>query len=433
MELFNLSNLAIGGLVAALVAGWNHVRAIFTYVSSVLVIRAMIDVHLGTPAVTFFKTRWRRLEFAQFNYATLNLKFKDGLWRRVPFHALLTLNIFVRRHNGRLEVAVLNLGHPCAITTFRGLGKPDLWVKDIVTLVNNASQTQVERFRVFIRMGEEKSMSLGLSNASPRNSRSDNSSDIAAPISETSSLGWPVERIDKSFMFDDGLIDYHTHKDDPLKGLFYEDDVLAHLEDAKTWLSREQWYADRSIPWRRGILVHGPGGTGKSSLGLATAKYMNVPLYSFMLSTMSDQEFVREWQNLDTPCVVLFEDFDTVFDGRTPLTEHKTLTFDCVLNQISGVKNLNGIFLMVTTNHLDKIDPAMGVVADGKGTISSRPGRIDNVLYLGNTSESVRRKMVSHVLADWPEEHEALVQQGDGMTPAQFTELCIQTAFNKMQ
>ena len=38
------------------------------------------------------------------------------------------------------------------------------------------------------------------------------------------------------------------------------------LEDATEFLGSEQWYADRGIPWRRGYLLHGCPGSGKTSL-----------------------------------------------------------------------------------------------------------------------------------------------------------------------
>ena len=161
------------------------------------------------------------------------------------------------------------------------------------------------------------------------------------------------------------------------------------------------------------------------------AQTLDIPIYRYALATLSDQEFMREWKNMATPCVALFEDFDNVFHGRYSQTEHKSLTFDCVLNQISGVSSMDGVFLVITTNCLDKIDSAMGVSTDAAG-LSSRPGRIDRVVYLGETNVDIRNRIVQHILPDWPEAHADLVDKGDGYTPVQFQELCVAYALKRI-
>lgn len=52
----------------------------------------------------------------------------------------------------------------------------------------------------------------------------------------------------------------------PLKSIIMDEDVRAELlRDAKEFLSAESWYTKRGIPWKRGFLLHGSPGTGKSS------------------------------------------------------------------------------------------------------------------------------------------------------------------------
>lgn len=128
-----------------------------------------------------------------------------------------------------------------------------------------------------------------------------------------------------------------------------------------------------------------------------------------------------------TPCVVALEDFDTVFHGRTSVTAHKSLSFECVLNQISGISSMNGVLVVVTTNNLEQIDPALGRL-DEQGR-PTRPGRIDRILYMGPTTTSQRESIAEYTLDFLTEqEREALVMSTVGTTAAQFQAICIEKA-----
>lgn len=215
---------------------------------------------------------------------------------------------------------------------------------------------------------------------------------------------------------------------DPFRGLFYSDAAHDLIEDALRWKKNQKWYLDRGIPWRRGWLLHGPGGTGKSSMAKAIAQKLGLRLYQFYLSTLNDREFIKEWEGMLLPAMVLFEDFDNIYNLREATTEHKALTFDCVLNQIQGVSSSNGVLLIVTTNRIERIDPALGQL--GENGMSTLPGRIDKIVYFGETDVQMRKQMVEFILPDYPEHHRELVTRGEGMTPAQFQHILIEAAFD---
>lgn len=234
-------------------------------------------------------------------------------------------------------------------------------------------------------------------------------------------------RVDRSFMYPPEAYMSTMRKEDPLRGLHYPKEVHELIAKVQRWFSQSEWYEERNIPWRTGILLHGPGGTGKSSLAVALAKTLKVPLMQFFMNTLKDLEFIREWESMPGPCVVALEDFDSVFHGREPATIHKSLSFEVVLNMISGIAAKRGIVLVVTTNELQHIDPAMGRLdANGRPT---RPGRIDHILHMGFTTEEQRYCIAGDVLRGLDKELiERLVRNGADTTAGQFQNDCVQAA-----
>jgi SpoVK/Ycf46/Vps4 family AAA+-type ATPase len=128
--------------------------------------------------------------------------------------------------------------------------------------------------------------------------------------------------------------------------------------------------------------------------------------------------------------MALIEDVDAVFNGRENVAQRdrQYLTFDCLLNCIDGIERVDGLFVVITTNRPEHIDPALGGQSDGVG--STRPGRIDRVLELRPLDEAGRRKMASRILPDFPGEWERLIRDGAGDSGAQFQERCARHAIS---
>jgi len=86
------------------------------------------------------------------------------------------------------------------------------------------------------------------------------------------------------------------------------------LHDVKEYLNPHtmKWYAQRGLPYRRGYLFYGPPGTGKTSLSLALAGELKLPLYILSLSTgsLTDETLTMLFVGLPRKCIVLLEDID---------------------------------------------------------------------------------------------------------------------------
>lgn len=247
-----------------------------------------------------------------------------------------------------------------------------------------------------------------------------------------------------------------------LDSLIFPTEVSEVIGEIKRWSESSEWYRERDIPWKRGLLLFGPPGTGKSALARAFAEDLDLPLTVFNLSELNNSSMVNYWEALsfEAPCVALIEDIDNVFHGRKNITADAriamlssrferdgiqdtsssqgslTLTFDCLLNCIDGVAKTEGIFVIITTNDISKIDPAIGIPSvglDGKTSlISTRPGRIDKAIELTYMTKAGKRIMAERILRDAPERLKEILDEIEATnqdeTPAQFQEKCAQIA-----
>lgn len=193
--------------------------------------------------------------------------------------------------------------------------------------------------------------------------------------------------------------------------------VLSQVEE---WLRARDWYEERNINWRRGILLNGKPGNGKSSLILEIAKKVEIPLYIFDLSSMDNEEFNKELNDIcNNSAIILFEDFDNVFEGRKNITKTQQfggLNFDYFINKLSGVNSIKNKFIFITTNYIEKIDSAV-----------LRPGRIDEKIELQSLNQEEKLTMATIMLDNNDLINDA-IKGSEELTTAEFENKCIQIA-----
>jgi hypothetical protein len=216
---------------------------------------------------------------------------------------------------------------------------------------------------------------------------------------------------------------------------FFPPDIMKAVEEVRTWITYEKWFKGKGINWRLGWLLHGKPGTGKSTLVRSIAMEFDLPIYVLDLSCLTNNTFTEAWQEIqqNSPAIALIEDIDTVFDKRINITAKAigdSLTFDCVLNTISGVNNSDGVFTILTTNDITKLDPALGIPDVGYER-STRPGRVDRIIQLFEMREEERVKVAKHVLVDFPHLIEETVFAGRSESAAQFQDRCTRLAMAK--
>ena len=196
----------------------------------------------------------------------------------------------------------------------------------------------------------------------------------------------------------------------PFSTVILPDEVKEELiADAADYLdpATRRWYANRGIPYRRGYLLHGPPGTGKSSLSLALAGYFHMKIYIVSLSglTASEENLGTLFAQLPTNCVVLLEDIDTAGLTHTrdaPEKETKSdstagsgkLSLSGLLNILDGVSAQEGRVLIMTTNHLDNLDKAL-----------IRPGRVDMVVPFKLADADMSASIFRAIYSPYKDEH----------------------------
>jgi chaperone BCS1 len=150
----------------------------------------------------------------------------------------------------------------------------------------------------------------------------------------------------------------------------------AILTDARAFQAAGPWHAARGLPYRRGYLLWGPPGSGKSSLAFALASELEMNLYALNLASPKLDDTGLALLLRRARGIVLIEDVDAIFDDRRRSGEDAChVTFSGFLNALDGVGSRDGQIVILSTNHLDRLDPAL-----------IRAGRVDYRLHLGNAA-----------------------------------------------
>lgn len=431
-----------GGLIAMIAAAWNQIKNFANRMAAVAVVTVHLQPEVRTIVCLFIKANFKFFYGGTFFIDSGEMRI-TGEPRRQHVPYLLSREsgfVWRRQANGRLLVLHVE-GSASQIKALRPFDiqafiiEALTWHKELIN--DKKRQSSCFYSEVVTGTADEDMWGGGGGGknkpSSPRAGSVHASQTSAADDSPAPTIGTNFSTynymIDKPFMYRKEDLNSVTS---PLEHLFYEPEVLSLIDDAKKWLGKMEWYRERGIPWRRGLLVYGPPGTGKSSLSVAMAQTLDIPLVVFRLSTMTDRDLTNAMSSSSAPRVILFEDFDTIWHGRVNQTEHKRLSFDCVLNVLSGVNATDGYYLIITTNDVSKLDPAIAGSAqiEGQSAISTRPGRIDKTIELNTATESCRLKILHHTLDGLSVDFDDLVAKSEGFSVAQTQELAVQTAFH---
>jgi AAA+ superfamily predicted ATPase len=173
-------------------------------------------------------------------------------------------------------------------------------------------------------------------------------------------------------------------------------------------------YRKHEIAHRRGILLAGPPGNGKTSILRAISGSLDVPVVVARLDQSPDQRsncdraFERAAEL--SPAVLCFEDLDALLGDGPELSRF--------LNQLDGLEGLDGVLVVATTNRPDRIDDA----------IAKRPSRFDRVFLISEPEEPERIAFLTRALGQDapPGSAQRLAAETGGYSMAFLKELILQ-------
>lgn len=233
---------------------------------------------------------------------------------------------------------------------------------------------------------------------------------------------FPCEKTEKKLKSGQYIINYSDQK-----GIFFTKktinlDKLLVLPDSKSevvlasidnFWNREEKFREHGFLWKRGIMLWGPPGSGKTvlcqQLAAQIVKRGGISVY------MSDPAFTAEGLRVlrtiesDRPIVVMIEDIDSIVERKGEAQ---------MLALLDGELQIDNVVFVATTNYPERLDKRL----------VNRPSRFDEIIYIGMPSADARRKYIvskNPRLNDALPELEKWVKGTDGLSIAHIREIII--------
>ncbi|KAG9229403.1 P-loop containing nucleoside triphosphate hydrolase protein [Amylocarpus encephaloides] len=226
---------------------------------------------------------------------------------------------------------------------------------------------------------------------------------------------WMQELHSEVLVFDQGFWQKNKELWQNVQKANWEDVILekekktAIIDDIIGFFDGQARYAEFSVPWKRGVIFHGPPGNGKTistkALMHDVSQRLNPTIESLYVKSFTSfagpeagirQIFQKARQM--APCLLIFEDIDSLI---SPLVR------SYFLNEVDGLESNHGILMIGSTNHLDRLDPGL----------AKRPSRFDRKYFFDvptqeervQYAEYWRYKLRDNKKIDFPEELSARV------------------------
>jgi hypothetical protein len=189
---------------------------------------------------------------------------------------------------------------------------------------------------------------------------------------------WSCEVRGEILVFQDSFFEKDQQLFDSIKSATFDNLILLQSlkqqiqDDFQQFFDSREVYERYGIPWKRGALFIGPPGNGKTHTLKALINQLGKPcIYVRNFIDEDDIAEVFKRARMVAPCLVVLEDLDAMVNK---------INRAFFLNELDGFRVNTGVVVLATTNHPEKLDPA----------ILDRPSRFDRKYYFSLPPDSER-------------------------------------------
>ncbi|KAF7904767.1 hypothetical protein EAF00_002101 [Botryotinia globosa] len=203
---------------------------------------------------------------------------------------------------------------------------------------------------------------------------------------------WTVELHEEIYVFDSQEWVKDKNLYESVQGSSWDEVTLNKrikanlIADVEGFFDNQALYKKLAVPWKRGIILHGVPGNGKTisiNALMSSLSSRASPIPSLYVKSFDGECHGPKWAistifqkaRKMAPCLLIFEDLDS-------LVTEKTRSY--FLNEVDGLESNDGILMIGSTNQLGKLD----------SSISKRPSRFDRKYCVRVPNEEERRAYV---------------------------------------
>jgi len=187
------------------------------------------------------------------------------------------------------------------------------------------------------------------------------------------------------------------------------------LKEISDFRSKEKIYKEYAVPFRKGILLSGKPGTGKTAFAFSLAQHLEMDCVSVNLDVFDKNDGDNAFGNGNT--IYVIDEIDSQLVNRSESSheavQSQLTTSRRLLQLLKAMDSMNnGAIVVATTNYPERLDPAL-----------KRSGRFDIWVEMSDLSEEYATDMIKHRGCD-PEK--VLKGQTFPINPAYLEQLIIQ-------